>query len=62
LETLLPEPSQSVSNAISNAKKRRKRVQGKAGEVLTEEESLWRLEEESIPKGKVNKKRLPKID
>lgn len=51
LEVLVPQPSALVKNAMENSKRRRRRVQGPFGEVLTEPECLLRLaSHSSVPK------------
>lgn len=53
---ITPEPSPTTSAAVRNAKARRRRVQAKVGEVLTSEESLYRLHQEMKDKENKNSK------
>jgi hypothetical protein len=46
LKSISPEVSEPVALALQNNKKKRKRVQGKTGEVLTRQEVLDRLQQE----------------
>ena len=43
---LEPEPSQSTIQALSNATRKRSRVQKQKGEILTEPEAMKRLKSE----------------
>lgn len=47
LSVVSPRPSAETQAALDNKKARRQRVQAKAGEVLTGENALQRLEEET---------------
>jgi hypothetical protein len=58
-KVLLPPLSDQVKNAIENAKKPRRRVNCAFGEVLTEEESMLRLANQSAPKKPCSKGSVP---
>jgi hypothetical protein len=47
-----PQPSSATEAAQLNAKRKRKRVQKKCGEVLTEADSVARLKDEEARKSK----------
>uniref|UniRef100_A0A1B6JFL2 DDE-1 domain-containing protein n=2 Tax=Homalodisca TaxID=139475 RepID=A0A1B6JFL2_9HEMI len=57
LSTLSPEQSSSIKDALKNSKKKRRRVQGSCGEVMTTNEVMDRLkEEEDARKEKIKSK------
>ena len=57
---ITPSPSEETKAAMVNSKKKRKRVQAKAGEVLTAEDVIKRLKEEESAREEKKKKKETK--